>query len=308
VGPPPQHVRSGRQARYARYGQLPNATQKTGATSEANAKPLTAVVAAQQHKQAPLKTTDTAPSHMVPPAAAAAPEIVSVSPASSRPSTSSSKPFAYADNSKANSVTDESVISAHSSLSSKSARSFSRARRIAPLVPSELTAKRDVYDFRLKRGATRTIAQGAIVTRQLQTVKAAVDGPVEISLRNTLGLGLEHVGSATRQPNFELGTTIRLGRKLYADVRDCEAILSISGDVNAFTYYPHVVQQPTQGEATSEQKETATAQSVQEQNESYLSKAKRRRRRRKKKVQMEALPKLSKAQKRRQRRKALRQN
>jgi len=94
---------------------------------------------------------------LMPPASAPASELVSVSPASSRPS--SSQQFAHADKS-----TDETVLSSRSSLSSE---------RISPFEPSELTAKRDVYDFKPKRDT--------IVTRQLRTM----------TLRNTLELGID---------------------------------------------------------------------------------------------------------------------
>merc|ERR1711972_326422 len=102
---------------------------------------------------------------LMPPAAAPASELVSVSPASSRPS--SSQRFAYTDNS-----TDETVLSSRSSLSSE---------RISPFEPSELTAKRDVYDFKLKRDVARARGQGSIVTRQLRAM----------TLRNTLELGID---------------------------------------------------------------------------------------------------------------------
>jgi len=92
---------------------------------------------------------------LMPPASAPASELVSVSPASSRPS--SSQRFAYADKS-----TDETVLSSRSSLSSE---------RISPFEPSELTAKRDMDDFK----------RDTIVTRQLRTM----------TLRNTLELGID---------------------------------------------------------------------------------------------------------------------
>jgi len=109
--------------------------------------------------------------------ASSQPEIVCVSPVSSRPS---SRQFAYADNS----TTAQSTISSRSSLSSES-----------PFVPSEttsITAHRDIYDFRLKREAANIHQKPGLVTRKLR----------EMSLRNTLSLGLERAKSDEPMPFY----------------------------------------------------------------------------------------------------------
>jgi len=130
-----------------------------------------------------------------------APEIVCVSPAPSGSASSTRVVYEDDDSSKAN------------SLASNDTEISSPVQRITPFVPSELTAKRDVFDFKLKRD-DKAHARSGIVTRQLRALKTAtqtaIKVPVGISLRNTLGLGLEHAGLAVRQPRFAMGRTIRL--------------------------------------------------------------------------------------------------
>jgi len=107
-------------------------------------------------------------------------EIVSVSPVSSQ--STSSRQFAYADSS----TMAQSTISSRSSLSSES-----------PFVPAETTsipAHRDIYDFRLKRNAN-IHRKPTLVVRQLR----------EMSLRNTLSLGLERAKSDEPTPYYPHG-------------------------------------------------------------------------------------------------------
>merc|ERR1712013_475230 len=109
-------------------------------------------------------------------------DIMSVSPASSRPS--SARQFAYAPNSNM-APSDGTVISTRSSISSVSPDSRVRRSTTSQFMPSELTAKRDVYDFKLKRDMNSR-PQSGIVSRQLNAAKMVSVAPrMEMSLRNT---------------------------------------------------------------------------------------------------------------------------
>merc|ERR1712087_562498 len=125
--------------------------------------------------QSPLTVAGIAPSPLM-----HLPEIISVSPSSSRPP--SSRQFAFADNSTTahSTVSDDAAMSAHFSLSSAS-----------PSVPSEMTANRDIYDFRLKRNAANIHHMPKLVTRRLR----------EMPLRNTLSLGLARADSSPSAEN-----------------------------------------------------------------------------------------------------------
>jgi len=140
-------------------------TQLYANTADANAK----------QPQSPLTAAGTAPSPLM-----QSPEIVSVSPASSRPP--SSRQFTYANNSNTahSTVSDDAAISSRFSLSSA-----------LPSVPSALTAHRDIYDFRLTRNAANIHHTPQLVTRQLR----------EMPLRNTLSLGLQRADTSPSADN-----------------------------------------------------------------------------------------------------------
>jgi len=203
-------------------------------------------------------------------------DIMSVSPASSR--SSSARQFSYASNSNM-APSDGTVISSRSSISSVSPDSRVRRSTTSQFMPSELTAKRDVYDFKLKRDINCR-PQSGIVSRQLNAAKMMVsDAPrMGMSLRNTLGIGLEHAGSAALQQRVVIGRKIRLD----SDV--------IDANIEDSTTYYCTNKAPTNCSNT-------------------MSKAQKRRARRSRKTAMvAAAPKMSKAQKRKLRRKALEQN
>jgi len=193
----------------------------------------------------PVGTKTADPSPFVGPAVVSASEIDSVSPSSSSPS--SSKQFAYADSSS-KAQSDDTVIS----LSSASPDSRVRRRR------TEVTAQRDVYDFKLKRDIN-THARSGIVTRQLNAAKMSNEATIGMSLRNTLGIGLEHAGSAALLQRVEVRRKIRL----YSDVIDCDMI----ADCTYAHRVPHSIQ--------------AQPQRMNEENSTPMSKAQRRRQRRK---------------------------
>jgi len=115
-----------------------------------------AMIGAQKRRAPPL----TVMSQLEHPSA----DIMSVSPASSRPS--SATQFAYAPNSNM-APSDGTVISTRSSISSVSPDSRVRRSTTSQFMPSELTAKRDVYDFKLKRD----INCGIVLMRQLNAAK-----------------------------------------------------------------------------------------------------------------------------------------
>jgi hypothetical protein len=225
-----------------------------------------AMIGAQKRRVPPL----TVMSQLAHPSA----DIMSVSPASSRPS--SARQFAYAPNSNM-APSDGTVISSRSSISSVSSGSRVRRSTTSQFMPSELTAKRDVYDFKLKRDINCR-PQSGIVSRQLNAAKMVSDAPrMRLSLRNTLGIGLEHAGSAALQQRVVIGRKIRLD----SDV--------IDANIEESTTYYVTNKAPTNCSNT-------------------MSKAQKRRARRSRKTAMvAAAPKMSKAQKRKLRRKALEQ-
>merc|ERR1712013_906876 len=222
-----------------------------------------AMVGAQKRRVPPL----TVMSQLAHPSA----DIMSVSPASSRPS--SATQFAYTPNSNM-APSDGTVISSRSSISSVSPDSRVRRSTTSQFMPSELTAKRDVYDFKLKRDMNAR-PQSGIVSRQLNAAKMVSDAPrMGMSLRNTLGIGLEHAGSAALQQRVVIRRKIRLD----SDVIDAK--------IEDSTTYYCTPKAPTYCSRT-------------------MSNAQKRRARRSRKAAMMAAPKMSKAQKRKLRRKAL---
>merc|ERR1712013_699863 len=201
--------------------------------------------------------------------------------------------FAHPSNSNM-APSDDTVASSRSSISSVSPDSRVRRSTTSQFMPSEVTAKRDVYDFKLKRDMNAR-PQSGIVSRQLNAAKTVSDAPwMGISLRNTLGVGLEHAGSAALQQRVVIGRKIRLD----SDV--------IDANIEDSTTYYCTPKAPTYCSRTMSKAQKRRARRN-KMTTPKMSNAQKRRARRSRKAAMMAAPKMSKAQKRKLRRKALKQ-
>merc|ERR1712087_56083 len=222
-------------------------------------------------------------------------EMVSVSLASSRPTTSSSKPYAYGDNLTNSLVSGDTAMSSLSSYTSESPASITRCDTLVvqhqtqPTRRTQPTQNNLIYVFDAELCEWRLPNE----PKQLATAHPTQPQIDAVTTQSTQKVGVDFGA-------LSVGNVI--------DVRDDdgewhEASVQIACHSFICVHFIALARDET---IYADAWRSADNQRVAQRN--TFTKPKRRRRRRKRKTQKEAVPELSKAQKRRQRKKAARQN